>query len=137
VAGYTVMALMHGALILPSMSTEIVPTPLSDAEYREKTSSLLSGIEADVDRWLQQDVVDIDTARTGGLLELAFPNGSKIVINTQPPLHEVWMAARKGGYHYKYVEGRWVDRDGGEFFESLSACASEQAGLPLQFTASA
>jgi CyaY protein len=93
----------------------------------------LSGIEATVDRWLQQDVIDIDTARTGGLLELVFPNGSKIVINTQPPLHEVWMAARRGGYHYKYVEGRWLDRDGREFFESLSACASEQAGLPLHF----
>lgn len=131
------MALMHGALILPSMPTDIVPTPLSDAEYQEKTSSLLSGIEAAVDRWLQQDTIDIDTARTGGLLELAFPNGSKIVINTQPPLHEVWMAARKGGYHYKYVEGRWIDRDEHEFFESLSACASEQAGLPLQFAAPA
>jgi CyaY protein len=115
------------------MPTEIVPTPLSDAEYGTKTSSILSGIEATVDRWLQQDVIDIDTARTGGLLELVFPNGSKIVINTQPPLHEVWMAARRGGYHYKYVEGRWLDRDGREFFESLSACASEQAGLPLHF----
>ena len=115
------------------MSTEIVPTPLSDAEYRAKTASLLSGIEAAVDRWLQQDVIDIDTTRTGGLLELVFPNGSKIVINTQPPLHEMWVAARKGGYHYKYVEGRWVDRVGHELFESLSECASEQAGLPLQF----
>ena len=128
------LALMHGAPILPSMSTEIVPTPLSDVEYREKTSSLLAGVEATVDRWLQQDVIDIDAARTGGLLELGFPNGSKIVINTQPPLHEVWMAARSGGYHYKYVEGRWIDREDREFFETLSACASQQAGMSLQFT---
>jgi CyaY protein len=110
-------------------------TPLTDARYHELTSAVLASIEQTLDRWLQDDVVDIDTHRTGGLLELSFPNGSKIVLNTQPPLHELWMAARAGGYHYKYSEGRWLDtRDGGEFFAELSARASEQAGQPLQFS---
>jgi CyaY protein len=115
------------------MSSETVPTPLSDSEYHAKTSAVLASVEAAVDRWLQDDVVDIDTHRTGGLLELGFPDGSKIVLNTQPPLHELWMAARAGGYHYKYVAGRWLDRDRREFFEMLSACASEQAGVALNF----
>lgn len=115
------------------MSSEIVPTPLSDSEYHAKAAAVLASIEAAVDRWLQDDVVDIDAARTGGLLELGFPNGSKIVLNTQPPLHELWMAARAGGYHYKHIDGRWLDRDGREFFDVLSACASEQAGVDLRF----
>lgn len=116
------------------MSTPFEPTPLGDSEYRTITSALLSRIEATLDRWLQDDVVDIDTQRTGGLLELGFPNGSKIVINTQPPLHELWMAARQGGYHYKFSSGRWLDtRDGGEFLAALSACASQQAGKTLRF----
>ena len=113
--------------------TEIVPTTLTDAQYHAKTSAVLAGVEATIDRWLQQDVIDIDAQRTGGLLELGFPNGTKIVLNTQPPLHELWMAARAGGYHYKHVDGRWVDREGREFFEVLSACASEQAGVTLVF----
>ena len=46
-------------------------------------------------------MIDIDSQRTGGLLELSFPDGSKIVVNTQPPLHELWLAARAGGYHFK------------------------------------
>jgi CyaY protein len=109
-------------------------TALTDAQYHELTSAVLAGIEQTLDRWLQDDVVDIDTHRTGGLLELSFPNGSKIVLNTQPPLHELWMAARAGGYHYKYSDGRWRDtRDGSEFFAELSARASEQAGRRLQF----
>jgi CyaY protein len=116
------------------MAIVIVPTPLTDSDYHAKASAVLSGIEAAIDRFLQGDVIDIDTSRTGGLLELGFPNGSKIVLNTQPPLHELWMAARAGGYHYKYVEGRWLDREGGELFESLSRCASEQAGVPRSFT---
>ncbi|MFM8898800.1 MAG: iron donor protein CyaY [Burkholderiales bacterium] len=109
---------------------------MSDADYHRITAALLSRLEATVDEWLQQDVVDIDAHRTGGLLELTFPGGSKVVVNTQPPLHELWLAARSGGFHYKFVDGVWRDtRDGRDFFEALSACASEQAGQTLKFTA--
>jgi CyaY protein len=110
------------------------PTPLSDSEYHERSQAVLAAVEARADQLLQDDVVDIDTHRTGGLLELVFPNGSKIVINTQPPLHEIWLAARSGGYHFRHVQGRWLDtRTDIEFFEMLSACASEQAGKPVRF----
>ena len=115
------------------MPSEIVATPLTDSDYHAKTAAVLASVEAAVDRWLQDDVVDVDTHRTGGLLELSFPNGSVIVLNTQPPLQELWMAARAGGFHYKHVDGRWLDREGREFFEALSACASEQAGVALRF----
>jgi CyaY protein len=107
---------------------------LSDADYQRETAAMLARIEAATDRWLQDDVIDIDTHRTGGMLELSFPNGSKIIVNTQPPLHELWLAARAGGYHYKWVDGAWRDtRDGSEFVEALSRHASAQAGKPLQF----
>ena len=115
----------------------LTPTPLSDSDYRAATSRVLAGIEATIDRWLQDDVVDIDTQRTGGLLELGFPNGSKIVLNTQPPLQELWLAARSGGFHYRHVDGRWLDtRDATDFYDALSACASEQAGRTLRFAPS-
>jgi CyaY protein len=107
---------------------------LNDADYQRETAAVLAHIEATADRWLQDDTIDIDTNRTGGMLELSFPGGSKIVVNTQPPLHELWLAARAGGYHYKWVEGRWLDtRDGSEFFDSLSRHASAQAGKQLTF----
>jgi CyaY protein len=110
------------------------PTGLSDAEYQRLTEQLLSSLEATVDRWLQDDVIDIDSQRTGGLLELAFPNGSKLIINTQPPLQEVWLAARAGGFHFRHEAGRWLDtRSGGEFHDLLSRHASTQGGVPLQF----
>jgi CyaY protein len=109
---------------------------MTDLEYHDKASAVLASIEACIDTWLQDDVVDIDAQRTGGLLEMSFPNGSKIILNTQPPLHEIWLAARAGGFHYKFVEGAWRDtRDGRELFEALSACASEQAAKPLRFIA--
>ena len=116
------------------------PTPafetLTDAEYDRRTSAVLASVEAATDRLLQDDVIDIDASRTGGLLELAFPDGSKIVVNTQPPLHELWLAARSGGFHFRAAGGRWIDsRDGREFFDVLSACASAQGGRALRFDA--
>ncbi len=111
-----------------------VPDPLTDAQYQALTSAVLAGIESVVDGWLQDDVVDIDAHRTGGLLELGFPSGSKIILNTQPPLHELWLAARSGGFHFRCVQGRWIDtKDGRDFYLRLSECASEQAGLALRF----
>lgn len=116
------------------MSIEHAPSGLTDAQYHELTRKVLASIEARIDRWLQDDVIDIDTSRTGGLLELGFPNGSKIVINTQPPLHELWVAARGGGFHYRHAGGRWIDtKSGRELFTELSERASEQAGRTLVF----
>jgi CyaY protein len=109
-------------------------TPLSDADYHAKSHAVLAGVEARVDAWLDQDLIDIDTHRTGGLLELSFPNGSKIVLNTQPPLQELWLAARAGGYHFRYVDGRWLEREGQEFHALLSRLASEQGGRELLFS---
>lgn len=117
------------------MSADLRPTPMTDGEYLANTNAVLASVEAAIDAWLEGDVVDIDAHRTGGLLEMHFPNGSVLVLNTQPPLQEIWLAARSGGFHYKFTDGAWRDtRDGRELFDALSACASEQAGQPLTFT---
>jgi CyaY protein len=118
-----------------SQSAAPIPAPLSDSEYHALSAALLSRIEATADRWLQDDVIDVDTQRTGGLLELSFPRGGQLVVNTQPPLHEIWLAARGGGFHFRWAgDGRWLDtRSGDEFFQVLSRCASEEAGAALTF----
>jgi CyaY protein len=111
---------------------------LSDADYLAKSHALLARIEAQIDAWLEADVVDIDTHRTGGLLELSLPGpgaGSKIVLNTQPPLQELWLAARSGGFHFKWNGTQWIDREGQELLARLSSCASEQTGQALTFSA--
>ena len=116
------------------------PTPaataLTDNEFHRLAHAVLAQVEATVDHWLEDDVIDIDSQRTGGLLELSLPGGSKIIVNTQPPLHELWLAARAGGHHYRHVAGCWLDtRDGSEFFAALSQHASAQAGKALVFAA--
>ena len=118
----------------PQNSPSPATAALSDAEYQRQAQAMLAQVEATVDHWLDSDIIDIDAHRTGGLLELHFPNGSKIIINLQPPLHEIWLAARGGGFHYRWVNGQWLDtRDNSELTTVLSAHASAQAGKPLRF----
>lgn len=113
-----------------------VPSSLTDGEFHQRADAVLEAIEAALDCWLQDDVIDIDSHRTGGLLELQIPGGGKVVVNTQPPLHELWLAARKGGYHFRWVGDRWLDtREGGEFFAVLSRELSAQSGRALSIAA--
>jgi CyaY protein len=107
---------------------------MTDAEFMDQAEKLLKAVEASCDRINDADLADIDNQRTGGMVTLFFPNRSQIVINLQKPLHEIWMAAKSGGYHYKFESDQWMDTKGqGEFFVSLSRFASEQAACPLVF----
>ena len=68
------------------------------------------------------------------MITITFSNRSQIIVNLQKPLHEVWLAAKSGGYHYKFLEGVWQDTKGeGEFFENLSRFGSAQSGMRLNF----
>ncbi len=109
---------------------------MTDLEYMDRAESLLKSIELSCDRINEETDADIDNQRVGGMITLTFRNRSQIVINLQKPLQEVWMAARSGGYHYKFDSKQWMDTKGnGEFYANLSRYASEQAGLMLEFFA--
>ena len=109
---------------------------MTDTEYLNLAEAALLRIEQAADRINDDTDADIDAARNGGVISLAFASGSQIVINLQKPLHEIWLAARSGGFHYRFDGQRWLDTKGaGEFFAHLSQCASEQAGQTLVFSA--
>lgn len=111
---------------------------MTDLEYQNQAESVLKAIEQACDRLNDESDVDIDNQRTGGMVTLTFSNHSQIIINLQKPLQEIWMAARAGGFHYKFNGREWLDtKDGSEFFANLSRYASEQAGQPLVFAAAA
>lgn len=108
---------------------------MTDLEYLEHAEALLARIEASCDRINEETDADIDNQRVGGMITLSFEDRSQIIVNLQKPLQEVWLAARAGGFHYRFDGQRWRDTKGaGEFFADLSRYASEQAGQPLAFS---
>ncbi len=107
---------------------------MTDLQFMDQAEALLKAVEVGCDRINDHSDADIDNQRSDGMVTLTFADRSQIIINLQKPLHEVWMAARAGGFHYKFKGARWMDtKDGSEFFDTLSRCASEQGGLPIRF----
>lgn len=108
---------------------------MTDLEYMDLAEAALDAIEAACDRLNETTDVDIDSQRTGGLLTLALGNGGgQIVINLQKPLHEIWLAARRGGFHFKWTGQAWCDtKVGDELFGLLGEVATEQAKMKLTF----
>lgn len=108
---------------------------MTDSEFMDLAERVLKAVEASCDRINDDTQADIDNQRTGGMITLAFANRSQIVINLQKPLHEIWLAAKCGGFHYQFDGKQWLDTKGqGEFFASLSRYASEQSGMALSFS---
>ena len=107
---------------------------MTDLEFLDHAESLLQALEARCDQLNEQSDVDIDNQRLGGMVTLTFADRSQIIVNLQKPLQEVWLAARSGGYHYRFVDGQWQDTKGqGEFFSALTRDASAQSGQALNF----
>jgi CyaY protein len=109
---------------------------MNELEYIDHAEAALKAVELACDRINDESDVDLDNQRTGGMITLSFANGSQIIINLQKPLQEIWMAARAGGFHYKFSDGQWLDtKTNLEFFADLSGYASVQAGEALVFKA--
>ena len=109
---------------------------MTDPEFLDKAEAALNAIESCCDRINDETDADVDNQRNGGMVTLTFENSTQIIVNLQKPLHEIWMAARSGGYHYRWVDGLWQDTKGqGEFFSALTLNASAQSGKTLLFKA--
>ena len=109
---------------------------MTDPEFLDQAEGLLRSIETCCDRINEESDADVDNQRVGGMVTLTFANRSQIIVNLQKPLHEVWLAARAGGFHYRFDGRQWIDTKGsGEFFANLTRCAGAQAGQPLVFAA--
>ena len=110
---------------------------MTESEFLGLADTTLSTIEAALEDITQSTDIDIECSRNGNVLEIEFiDNGSKIIVNSQAPMQEMWVAAKSGGFHYKRVDNRWVNtRDGSELFGALSRMLSEQGNAALIVTA--
>lgn len=107
---------------------------MNDLDYLDHAERALAAIERACDRINDSSDIDIDNQRTGGMITLTFANRSQIIINLQKPLQEIWMAAKAGGFHYKFNSGQWLNtKDDSDLFAALTEYASEQAGQAVIF----
>ena len=100
---------------------------MNESEFNERVDDLLLAIE----EALEAGGTDIDYENVAGILTLVFENDTKIIVNRQTPVQQIWVAAKSGGFHFDYDAAADVwrrDRDGAELVAELSRLCSEQAG---------
>ena len=103
---------------------------MNDSEFQQLADQLYQKIED----CIEESGADVDYDQNGGLLTLEFENRTKLIINRQQPLHQIWLATIENGHHYDYKAGRWVDdRSGDEFLTFLSAAIFKQSQEKVVF----
>jgi CyaY protein len=105
---------------------------MTESEFNKQVESMLARIADAIDASGE----DIDSELVGGgILELEFDNGSKIIINRQGAVQEIWVAAKSGGFHYRWQDNAWRDtRSGEELLVSLAKLITAQSGISIALT---
>ena len=105
---------------------------MNDSEFNTLADEALKQIEAG----LEQSDADLDFAMvSAGVLEIELPDGSKIIVNRHSAAREVWVAAKSGGYHFRWDGSAWRDtRDQSELMASLTRILSSQSGESVKLS---
>jgi CyaY protein len=108
---------------------------MNESEFHNIAEQTIEDIQTAID----DSGADIDYEESGGVLTLEFDNGSKIIFSKQPPMKQLWMAARAGGFHFYFDTDsqRWVcdSGDNEELYAMLSRLSSEQSGETIDLKA--
>ena len=105
---------------------------MDDKEFNTLAEATLARIDAA----LVASGADVDCqVAAGGVLEIEFVDGSKIIVNRHGIAKEIWVAARSGGFHFRWDGAVWRDtRDDAELMAKLSTLASQQAGENIELS---
>src|SRR5258708_15970655 len=103
---------------------------MDEAEFAAAAERVLERIEAS----LEESGVDADVElKPGGVIEIEYADGSRMVINRHAAAREIWVAARDGGFHFRWDGSAWRDtREGTELFAALSKLVSAHSGQPVR-----
>jgi CyaY protein len=105
---------------------------MTESEFLALIDQVLNSIESQADDWAASLDVDVETSRSGNVLTMVFEDNTHVVVNSQAAMQELWVAARSGGFHYRYDGQHWNDTRGGpQLPDALSQICSAAAGVPV------
>ena len=103
---------------------------MDDPQFETQADSAFARLE----RALEASEIDFEL-KEGGVIELEFDDGSKIIVNRHGAAREIWVAARSGGFHFRWDGAAWRDTRGGEeLLAALSELVSVQLGRDVRLT---
>jgi len=102
------------------------------SEYERRVEEAFNRI---YDLFEDIDVEDADLETSAGVVRIDFRGGGTVVINTQRPTQQIWLAGGSRGWHFAYDAGgdRWLDDRGGadELFAVIARLTRDAIGVSL------
>jgi CyaY protein len=100
---------------------------MDESEFEARAAAALEAVERALEA---AAIAEADwELKEGGILEVEFDDGSKVIVNRHGAAREIWVAARSGGFHFRWDGAAWRDtRSGEELFAALSEIVSRQLG---------
>ena len=101
---------------------------MDDKEFATRCQAELVVIEAAVEAAAED--AEIDFEMQGGSLEIECADGTKVIVSPHAIAKEIWVAAKSGGFHFRYdaAKDQWVDTRTGEAFRSRLVEILKQQG---------
>ena len=86
-----------------------------------------------LDLFQEVDAEDADVEPSGDVIRIDLRGGQRIVLNTQRPVRQIWLAGGQSAWHFSYDGAQWLDDKGrGELFEVLRKLTRAAIGLELR-----
>lgn len=109
---------------------------MNETQFHHLADRVMAQIEQILEDFNQQAAPQssIDYENDGSVLTLLLSDQSKIILNRQSALQQLWLATRCAGYHFSYHEQQWICvRSGRALGSVLSEACAQQAGVTLAF----
>ncbi len=108
---------------------------MNNAEFLELSESLYTTLEDMLDEMIdaEQFAIDYETG-IGVLTIICEDTNSQVIVSRQQAAHQIWVAAKSGGFHLDFIEGVWFCKKTEETLEQLLArTCSEQSTKDITF----
>lgn len=104
---------------------------MTESEFATLSEAVLDHIEAAI----EASGADVEVERkSAGIVEIDIDGFGTIVLNSQAPMRQVWLASRAGAHHFAWLDGVWRDTRGeGSLYEVLGRLIGAHSGTPLRF----
>ena len=90
---------------------------MNDREFEDAVDEILLALEDELD----EIDADLDIDSSGGILTITCPDASQIIFSRQVANHEIWVAARSGGFHLALAQDTWTCGTTGETLAVLAS----------------
>jgi iron donor protein CyaY len=104
---------------------------MEEREFEKLASEIFRRV---MDLFEDVDPEDADVEPSGDVIRIDCRGGRRIVLNTQRPARQIWLAGGTSGYHFSFDANTktWLDDKGrGELFVTLTGLIKEATGLQL------